>query len=42
MDTDDEPQQSGEKTSPTKIDDDEQQLVAGRKPAGKFPWKIPI
>lgn len=33
---DEEPQQSGENKSTAKIDDDEPQLVAGRKPAGKI------
>lgn len=33
---DEEPQQSGENKSTSKIDDDEPQLVAGRKPAGKL------
>lgn len=36
MDNDAESQQSGENKSVPKTDDDEQQLVAGRKPAGKL------
>lgn len=45
MDNDAESQQSGENKSVPKTDDDEQQLVAGRKPAGKlefFPWKLQV
>lgn len=36
MANDEEPQQSGENKAASKIDDDEPQLVAGRKPAGKL------